>query len=290
MNIFMCVLRVRIMNDLRKLQLAELYMLKDIANICEANGIKYYITAGTLLGAVRHKGFIPWDDDLDITMYRKDLQKLTSLLRSEYKEKYFVQSFDTDKNYTRYITKIRLNGTKQVEEIYENDDINHGIYIDIFPLDHTTKSGGIGLAIRGKILRLLFAYKTTKHTKSWKTSKFKQIVINILKPITYLIPDSLINKAFDYCCSKTDVEGAKYTTSFASHYLWNKQMFPNEVYGEGVKIVFEDGKFIAPTKYLILLEQLYGPNYMDIPDEHLRDSGHILQKIDLGEYDKIILS
>lgn len=276
------------MNNLRKLQLAELYMLKDIASICESNNIKYYITAGTLLGAVRHKGFIPWDDDLDITMYRKDLHKLIGILQEKYKDKYFVQSFDTDKDYTRYITKIRLNGTSQVEEIYENDDINHGIYIDIFPLDHTTKDKGMGLVIRGKLLRLLFAYKTTKHTTSWKTSKTKKIAITILKPITYLIPDSLINKAFDYCCTKTDKEGAKYTTSFASHYLWDKQMFLNEVYGEGVKIAFEDAEFCAPAKYLVLLEQLYGPNYMDIPAEHLRDSGHMLQKIDLGKYEKII--
>ena len=277
------------MDEIRKLQLTELYMLKDIAKLCKDNQIKYYLCGGTLLGAVRHGGFIPWDDDLDITMYRKDLTKLVKLLKEEYPEKYFVQDFRSDKEYTRYITKIRLNGTSQTEECYKYDNINHGIYIDIFPLDHTTKQDGIGLKLRGVLLRYLFAFKTTKHTKKWTTTYWKSITIKCIKPLTYLVPDLFINMLFDWCCTMTDKPGAKYTTSFASHYRWKRQMVSNEVYGEGTYYKFEDGEFMVPSQYEKLLVQIFSENYMELPPVEARNSGHVLADINLGKYEKEIL-
>lgn len=276
------------MDILRKLQLAQLYTMQEIASICEENKITYYLCGGSLLGAIRHKGFIPWDDDLDITMYRSELNKLTKILREKYSEKFFVQDFDSDKNYTRYITKIRLNGTLQAEKGFEEDGIHQGIYIDIFPLDHVTKTDGLGLKFRGKLLRLLFAYKSARCTKNLQTSKVKKVLIKILKPFTYLVPRKVVNGLFDWVCTATDKPGAKYTTSFASHYLWKKQLVENEVYGEGVLHKFETCEFRIPTKYETLLLQIFGKNYMQLPPVEKRNSGHTLVKIDLGEYDQEI--
>ena len=118
-----------IMDQIRKLQLAQLYIMKNIAAICDENNICYYLCGGTLLGAIRHSGFIPWDDDLDITMYRQDLKKLTKIVEEKYSDLFFVQNFQSDKNYARYIPKIRLNGTVQMEEDYAKSDIHQGIYI-----------------------------------------------------------------------------------------------------------------------------------------------------------------
>lgn len=276
------------MEMIRKLQLAQLYMMREISEICENNDIKYFLCGGTLLGAVRHQGFIPWDDDLDITMYREDLNKLIQIIQESYSEKYFVQNFKTDKNYTRYIPKIRLNNTYQVEKGYELDGIHNGIYIDIFPLDHVTKKDGIELWLRGKILRLLFAYKTTRCTKNKVTTKAKKFLIRILRPFTYLIPMDLIDKLFDWVCMASDKPGAKYTTSFASHYLWKKQLVDNAVYGDGKKLKFENTEFRVPSRYLDLLEQVFGKDYMELPPEEKRNSGHTLVKIDLGEYETIV--
>lgn len=276
------------MDILRKLQLAQLYTMQEIASICEENKITYYLCGGSLLGAIRHNGFIPWDDDLDITMYRSELNKLTKILREKYSEKFFVQDFDSDKNYTRYITKIRLNGTLQAEKGFEEDGIHQGIYIDIFPLDHVTKTDGFGLKFRGKLLRLLFAYKSARCTKNLQTSKVKKVLIKILKPFTYLVPRKVVNGLFDWVCTATDKPGAKYTTSFASHYLWKKQLVDNEVYGEGVLHKFENCEFRIPTKYETLLLQIFGKNYMQLPPVEKRNSGHTLVKIDLGEYDQEI--
>ena len=276
------------MDSLRKLQLAQLFAMREIANICEQNNIVYYLCGGSLLGAIRHDGFIPWDDDLDITMYRSELKKLTRILREEYSDKFFVQDFESDKNYTRYITKIRLNGTSQAEKGFENDGIHQGIYIDIFPLDHVTKTDGWGLRFRGKLLRLLFAYKSARCTKNLQTTKVKRALIKILKPLTYLVPAKVINGLFDWVCVATDKPNAKYTTSFASHYLWKKQLVENEVYGEGVLHKFENCEFRIPQKYEQLLLQIFGKNYMQLPPIEKRNSGHTLIKIDLGQYENLI--
>lgn len=277
------------MNTLRKLQLIQLYMLKDIDRICSENGIVYYICGGTLLGAVRHKGFIPWDDDVDITMYRDDLKRFERVIGEKYSDKYFIQNFQTDKNYTRYITKLRLNGTCQAEAGIVDDDIHQGVYIDIFPLDKVTKSDGLGLRFRGGLLRYLFAYKTARHASNKITTRAKRIVIKLIKPFTRLIPSKAVNRMFDWVCTATSAETAGYTTSFASRYLWKRQLVANEVYGDGVLVPFEDGLFRAPAGYDILLRQLYR-DYMALPPEDKRNSGHELVKIHLGKYEDIIQS
>lgn len=273
------------MEQIRRLQLAQLYIMKKVDEICNENGIRYYLCGGTLLGAVRHGGFIPWDDDLDITMYRDDLIRLTKIIREKYADLFFVQDFQSDKLYARYIPKIRLNGTVQMEEDYAKTDMHQGIYIDIFPLDHVTKKDGIGLHVRGKLLRFLFAYKTVRCTKNKQTTKNKKIAINILRPLSYLIPQCLINRLFDRVCMATDKPGAKYTTSFASHYLWKKQLVENSVYGEGVLYKFEDCEFRVPCGYTTLLTQIFGPKYMELPPAEKRNSGHVLVQIDLGKYE-----
>lgn len=277
------------MDILRKLQLAELYMMKKVAQICEENDIRYYLCGGSLLGAIRHGGFIPWDDDLDITMYREDLSRLCEIISRDYSDVFFVQNFETDKHYTRYITKIRLNGTKQAEEGYDKDDIHQGIYIDIFPLDHVTKRDGAGLKFRGRLLRFLFAYKTARCTKDKSATRGKKILIKILKPFTYLIPQSFINRLFHWTCTATDKPDAKYTTSFASHYKWKRQLVDNEVYGEGILHKFENEEFRIPAQYEKLLLQIFGDKFMELPPADKRNSGHTLVDIDLGRYETVVL-
>lgn len=276
------------MDMLRKLQLTQLLILKDIAAICEENGLTYYLCGGTLLGAVRHHGFIPWDDDLDITMYREDLNKLISIIQTSHTKKYFVQTFQADPNYTRYIPKIRLNHTVQLEKGQGQDGIHTGVYVDIFPLDHVTKSDGIGLHLRGKLLRLLFAFKTARCAKNKNTTSAKKKIIKIIKPLTYLVPMSLINRMFDWVCTASSSEDAEFTTSFASHYLWKKQLVPNCVYGGGTFLTFEGEEFRVPSQYTALLTQVFGDDYMELPPIEKRSSGHTLEKIDLGEYSSIV--
>lgn len=277
------------MEQLRKLQLVQLYILKKVKKVCEENGLKYYLIGGTLLGAIRHQGFIPWDDDVDIVMYRNDLRKLENIFRTQYSTEFFVQNFYSDPEYTRYITKIRLNGTIQEEKTYTGMDMHKGIYIDIFPLDYVKKNQGIEMYLRGKLLRCLFAAKTIKHVKSKNKRKWKQIFIQACKPIFWFIPDYVINILFDWVCGKDNKKSCKFTANFASHFGWKKQTYPNEVYGDGTKALFEGEWFSIPSQPEVILKSIYGDNYMQPPPIDKRNSGHTLDKIDLGKYENIFL-
>lgn len=269
---------------LRKLQLAQLLILKKIDKLCIDNGLAYYLVGGTLLGAIRHQGFIPWDDDLDIAMYRDDYNRLQEILKEQYTEELFLQTPSTDKNYNRQIAKIRLRGTYQVEKNLSNIEMNHGIYIDIFPLDYVRKDRGIALFLRGKLIRILFAYNTMRSGKKTKMSLPKQIIKAMTTWITYLIPRRFVSFLFDYLCTMDNKKECEYTTSFLSGYGWKKQLHSNDVYGGGVKVNFEGNLFNAPEKYEKVLSSLYG-DYMKLPPLEKRHSGHKLCKINFGKYD-----
>ncbi len=112
----------------------ECEMLKDFAKYCDENGIVYYLMYGTLIGAARHGGFIPWDDDIDVVMDLKNYRKFLKCAKKNYPEKYFVQNFRTDRNVWINWTKIRMNGTTSMECNRTDFDIHYGICMDIFPV------------------------------------------------------------------------------------------------------------------------------------------------------------
>ena len=162
-------------NRLRDLQSILLKMLNDITKICDENGIQYFLDGGTMLGAVRHHGFIPWDDDVDIAMRREDYEKFLNVCKTKLnQELYFLQNEQTEKNYIHAFTKIRLNGTHIIEEFSKNVDIHNGIFIDVFPYDNVPD---------GSIRRMFFLtnnyllknmlwcftsdYPKIKHKNSW---------------------------------------------------------------------------------------------------------------------------
>lgn len=268
----------------RNLQKVELSILEEVAEICDKNGLKYYLVGGTLLGAVRHHGFIPWDDDIDIAMLRDDYKKLFNIMRDQYSDKYFVQTFETEPNYTRYIMKIRLNGTKHVEEGVSDIGINHGIYMDIFPIDYL-EGDTIMSHLRGGIFRSLLAYKNIKHRANHYHG-YKRILSSIGKFFTYLIPEKAVNKLFVIVCERDNGKDCTYVTNFASRFKWKKQLYPKNYFGEGVYLDFENRQFRAPNEYKKILERLFG-DYMKLPPKEKQTAHHIIE-VDFGEYRSLL--
>lgn len=120
---------------LRAIQMEELDIILELQRICQEYGIRYYLTGGTLLGAVRHEGFIPWDDDIDVAMPRKDFDRFARVCPDALSMAYFYQSIQTEKNYPYYYAKIRKRGTSANEPATRCIQMEQGIFIDIFPLD-----------------------------------------------------------------------------------------------------------------------------------------------------------
>ena len=125
----------------RALQAQGLDILLQIDKICQKYSIPYYLFYGTELGAVRHGGYIPWDDDVDIVLYRKDFEAFKEAWQKEKPAGYFYQDTETDPGYRLKITKIRKDGTALVEPKFKDVQMHHGIWVDLFPLDDYVKNG-----------------------------------------------------------------------------------------------------------------------------------------------------
>jgi lipopolysaccharide cholinephosphotransferase len=138
-------------NTLQQVHKIQLEMALEVKRICEKHKIKYSIVAGTLLGAVRHNGFIPWDDDLDIAMLRDNYIKFIDICKDELNDSYFLQTWDTDPGFALPIAKLRKNSTKFVEKDFMEANIHCGIYIDILPFD-SVPSENISKFIRSSAL------------------------------------------------------------------------------------------------------------------------------------------
>ena len=120
---------------LRRIKDSEKDILRKFILICEKYNLDYFVVFGTLLGTIRHEGFIPWDDDIDVGMLRTDYEKFLEVAQKECGEEYFIQTIDTDPNYHLYFAKMRMNNTVFVEDSLQKTTGNDGFYIDIFPYD-----------------------------------------------------------------------------------------------------------------------------------------------------------
>ena len=123
---------------MKKIWAVELDLLSEFARVCDENGLKWFAHAGTMLGAVRHHGFIPWDDDIDVVMPREDYERLCKIGPSAFAHPYFFQNEETDRYFARAFSRLRNSETTA---IFENErayryPYNQGIFIDIFPMDH----------------------------------------------------------------------------------------------------------------------------------------------------------
>lgn len=184
--------------ELRKMQLLQLEILKEIDRICRKYQIKYTLCGGSLLGAIRHGGFIPWDDDIDITMLRKDYEYFLNVCKTELDEKkFFLQTVDTDPEYRLIYGRILLNGTAFVRAGQEHMKSRNGIFVDIFPRDG--QSDNVGVAYIQEILaylmrKMLYSPVGARNSHSyisrvgfWGLSKFpKGCALKLLKLIQML--------------------------------------------------------------------------------------------------------
>lgn len=249
-------------NKLREVQLAELNILKEFKKICEQNKLNYYLIGGTALGAVRHKGFIPWDDDIDIGMPRADYVRFVEIYAKELSERYFLQTKDTDTNYMYQFAKIRLNNSTFVQKELKNFNIHHGIFIDIFPLDFIPENN-ITRIFQKYVCLFFSTIRELKIQKNANVINRKNVIKKVIGYLLSFFPWSFIDRSINWIITKE-----KRQTKFIANILgcagYEKEIFSIETFGNPEFIQFEDDMYPVPKEWDLYLRKLYG-EYMKIP-------------------------
>lgn len=256
--------------SLLEIQKREAKILKYLHEICVENNITYYLFYGTLLGAVRHKGFIPWDDDLDVIVPRDDYEKLLTILHK--RDKYTLLTNDYFDDYRYPFAKLVDPETKLVEYgVLECQEL--GVWVDIFPLDaipNNSKLQKIHIKTVKKIINMNRYISADEKALDCEINttvkKIKHIIAKQFKNRTVI---NLANKIAKFY----NPEKAK----FKADLIWGSDsnaIFPNEWFGTPKQIQFEDGFYYVPCDYGSLLKKIYG-NYMELPPVEMRQSNHL---------------
>ncbi|MFT4186393.1 MAG: LicD family protein [Micrococcaceae bacterium] len=269
---------------MNKLQQEVFNILVSVDKVCRKHDISYSLAYGTLLGAVRHKGFIPWDDDIDIWMLREDLERFTKIFDKELGENFFLQNQETDAYYMRDHNKVILKNSNVYERTNEFLPIQKGLFLDIFPVDKKIdnnikfKIQFKKLAFYRKILDYFYYYYPSDKKEVSLTKK----IIDSIKKRSYKanfifgpMHKNMLKTMEKYNDNENLTEVICYTpdtfTLPASRDMYNLEDFKNLV-----EVVFEGKKFLATKNYDDVLTKLYG-DYMVIPDEQDRHH-HDLQE------------
>jgi len=266
---------------MNEVQSRLLDMVSWFHNFCEENSLKYYLIGGTMLGAVRHKGFIPWDDDIDIGMPREDYNKLADILSCSKSEKYELETPDTlEKDYYYPFSKIYDTSTTLIENTKYK--IKRGIYIDLFPIDGIGDSLEEGYRNYKKINRL-FNLLLTRVTGIRKGRSFYK---NASTYIMQLIPECFINnkKILQKLISASQsrkFEDSPFVGNLCGAWRY-KEIMPKEMFGRPTKIVFEGIEVYGVEKPEEYLSHLYG-DWRKLPPVEKQVSHHDFVLLDLNK-------
>ncbi len=228
-------------NDVAKAQERMYEILVAFNGICQKHNLQYWLAYGTLLGAVRHKDFIPWDDDLDVIMPREDYEKFLSIAQEELPDNYFLQTPKTDKYYHNFFAKIRDRESTFIDVWEKKRDVRYhqGIYIDIFPHNTISDSNLV---------------KTLYRTLAFVSKLMHNRHIRLMMPVKPVI---FIMNSFHKKDGHIVVSGGE-----CMHYpdfVAREKIFPLK------KIVFHKGEFPVPKDADTPLKLVFGKNYMELP-------------------------
>lgn len=266
---------------LRALQLVQLEIAKEIKRICDENDIQYFLDSGTFLGAVRHGGFIPWDDDMDMGMLRSDFEKFVQIAPQALSDKYFLQTWDNDQNYPMAFAKVRKKDTLFKEAATKNTEHHSEIFVDIFPYDVYPMEQKDRNRQGKKIMRYRYMMMMKAGMTPWYRDKGMRRIMVFFKYQLY---------KFMSCFYKRDdlkktlfQEITKYNTETSDNLYvgagiskYGRWVIPARVFEKYTTMRFEDTDFSVVEDYDTYLSAVYG-DYMTLPPLEKRVNHQIVE-------------
>lgn len=273
-------------SQLRSLQLVELDIIKLFAEICEKHGLRYYMVGGTMLGAIRHKGFIPWDDDMDVGMPRPDYERFIQIVRSELPPGYDFLNYKQDKDYKRYFSRL-VDTNVVVHNASNTKTILENAWLDIFPFDGMPE---------GNFRRHLHFWHMTFWRVLYHASCFEELV-NLNRPgrplyqrliikfisVTHLgarMDTKKLMRRMEKGLMRYSYDSSSHMVSFFGAYML-REIVDKKLLGRGKKYPFETLMLNGPEQYDAFLTHFYG-DYMTPPKDADKDK-HNIEKIEYGK-------
>lgn len=262
---------------------AQLDLLNEFKKICEQNNIKYFLTGGTLIGAIRHNGFIPWDDDIDVGMLRNEYEKFLEIAPRYIDSNYELFDWNKDLNSPLPFLKLKIKGTHYKEFHSQDSKMNDSIFIDIFPYDNVPSSHikKILQAIKIFIYRKLLLIKCNFNLTEGKIGK-KIIYAPIYLLSIFYDLNELKNKCIKEM-KKYNTHESNYIINHAGSYSYNRETINREWIENTIMHKFEKYEYMIPKMYNEFLTHVYG-NYMKLPPQEQQTGRHRVKIIDLGNY------
>lgn len=257
--------------ELRKLQLVEYELICEVDRICKKNNIQYTLYAGTLLGAVRHQGFIPWDDDADIAFLPEEYEKFFEACKKDLNtEKYFLQDYRTDSYYRWGYAKLRRNNSAFVREGQEHMKYHNGICIDLFILYSVPDN----IIQRKLYFDLLFLIRKTLYSEVGRISD-SNLFLRLVYSCLYKIPKEQVFWLFKKVLYKKE---SKLVNLLFIPTKSSKYGIPRRCVLENTELKFEDRYFSAMKGYDEVLRIAYG-DYLILPPISERESHNPASRI-----------
>jgi len=259
----------------RMLQELELEILVAFDGFCKDRGLRYYLGEGSMLGAVRHGGFIPWDDDVDVLMPRNDYGEFVRLCREgAFPAGYALDSFETNPRHWVMGAKIQMTReTGFYQPKVEGLALHNGPHIDVFPLDEVPRGGGLRLEARWKTVRFLrrMLFLGSGFSMAIKGKPHRMLMYLV----TRVMPLPAIHSLITLAMTRFHGKGPKdYWVNFCSYYAMDKEIYHKDWFGVGKRAAFEGRQLVVPDEAEGMLANIYGADYTHIPSKRRRRARH----------------
>lgn len=256
---------------LKKIWAVELDLFSEFSRVCKKHNIEFHVCFGTLLGAVRHHGFIPWDDDFDVWMTRENFNKL-QMVANEFEYPYFLQTPISDRRYFEGLSRFRNSETTGAVHGTDTPDFNNGIYLDVYILDGLIESR-LKCIWQNLLKRIVVKFLTLYFQRGPRARTVKEFLFYMLKPVARFFPYTFWTGLYDKILSMYNQETDRLTFLMNGNWKGKWWYVSKKELEKTIYLQYENLNVPAPMDYHKILTRIYG-DYMKFPDPAIRGKWH----------------